>query len=155
MSPPAADDPAHNRVLSDEEEAAGEPASVEELAALGDVDALLDIARVYRAGSATVARDLKKCFEAYSAASLLGNADAEHATALFHLSGGVVPEDVVAAARLFRSAADKGHLPSKVYVANLYELGIHYRADPEKADVWYRNAARAAGPRRSIPSAPR
>src|SRR5205085_12298441 len=26
----------------------------------------------------------------------------------------------------------------------LYELGIHYKADPEKADVWYRNAARAA-----------
>jgi hypothetical protein len=43
-----------------------------------------------------------------------------------------------------RSAADKGSIPAKVYLGNLYELGIHYKADPEKADVWYRNAARGA-----------
>ena len=43
-----------------------------------------------------------------------------------------------------RSAAEKGSIPAKIYLGNLYELGIHYKADPEKADVWYRNAARTA-----------
>jgi hypothetical protein len=44
-----------------------------------------------------------------------------------------------------RAAADAGYTPAKVYLANLYELGIHYKADREKADVWYRNAARSSG----------
>jgi hypothetical protein len=55
-----------------------------------------------------------------------------------------VPQDLKEGTMRLRSAADKGSVPAKVYVGNLYELGIHYKADAEKADVWYRNAARAA-----------
>ena len=143
MSPPAAEDP--KRESEAEAEAAAGHESIEEIASQGDLEGLLALARVFRAGSPTVPRDLKKCLQCYTAAIALGSAEAEHAAALFHLAGGVVPQDAKVAASLFRSSAGKGHLPSKVYVANLYELGIHYKADTEKADVWYRNAARGAG----------
>ena len=104
-----------------------------------DVDSLLAQARKHRAN-----RDMRACFDAYRAAAELGSAEAEHATALFILNGSVVPQDLKDGATRLRSAAEKGSVPARVYLGNLYELGIHYKADPEKADVWYRNAARAA-----------
>lgn len=113
--------------------------SIEELVAAGDAPRLLELAKGYRAS-----RDLKACLACYEAASTLGSAEAQHAVALFLLSGGVVAKDEKRAAVLLREAADKGHLPSRVYVANLYELGIHYKQDAAKADVWYKNAARTA-----------
>jgi hypothetical protein len=123
------------------DDAAGDEAkpTIDDLLLHGDVDSLLELAKSYRAS-----KDLKSCFQCYEAAAKLGSAEAEHAVGQFHLSGGVVPKDEKTAASYLRSAADKGHLPSRVYVANLYELGIHYKADAEKADVWYRNAARSA-----------
>lgn len=119
--------------------------SIEALRAAGDVDGLVRLAKAYRAGTAGVARDLMKCFDAYRAASDLGSATASHALGLFHLHGGPVAPDEMEAAKRFRAAADAGHLAAKVIVANFYEIGIHYRADPAKSDVWYRNVARAAG----------
>jgi TPR repeat protein len=105
----------------------------------GDVDALLTLAKTRRA-----AKDLKGCYEAYKSAADLGSMEAEYAVALFVMNGSVVPQDLKEGTMRLRSAADKGSIPAKVYLGNLYELGIHYKADPEKADVWYRNAARAA-----------
>ncbi len=124
---------------------AGGGSSIADLAAQGDIEGLLALARAYRAGQGGIGRDLSKCFEAYKAAAELGDAAAEHAVALFYLAGGVVPRDEREGAGRLRAAADKGHVPAKVYLGNLYELGVHYKADPSKADVWYRNAARAAG----------
>src|SRR5262249_16132544 len=60
------------------------------------------------------------------------------------MTGGVVTQDLKEGATRLRSAAEKGSVPAKVYLGNLYELGIHYKADREKADVWYRNSARDA-----------
>jgi TPR repeat protein len=114
------------------------------LVASGDVDALLDLARACRAGTGGTKRDLQKCFACYSEAAKLGSAEAEYSVALFYLSGGVVPQDLKEGAARLRVAADGGYLPAKVYLANLYELGVHFAADPSKADVWYRSAARAA-----------
>jgi hypothetical protein len=114
------------------------------LRAAGDMEGLLAAAKAYRSGKAPGGRDMNKCFEAYAAAAELGSPDAEYAGALFYLNGGVVPQDLKEGATRLRAAAEKGSLPARVYLGNLYELGIHYRADPEKADVWYRNAARAA-----------
>jgi TPR repeat protein len=110
-----------------------------EAVAEGDVDALLALAKTRRS-----AKDLKGCYEAYKSAADLGSMEAEYAVALFLMNGSVVPQDLKEGTMRLRSAADKGSIPAKVYVGNLYELGIHYKADPEKADVWYRNAARAA-----------
>jgi hypothetical protein len=133
MSPPREDPRAAGA------SAAGELPSIEELALAGDVEQLLGLAKSYRA-----ARDLRTCLACYEAAARLGSAEAEHAVGLFCLSGGIAPQDERRAASLFRNAADKGYLPSKVYLANLYELGIYYKQDAAKADVWYRNVARAA-----------
>jgi hypothetical protein len=131
---------------------AGAPAANEDLEegpadleAAGDVEGLLARARAYRAGSPPFPRDLRKCFEAYAAAARLGSADAEYAVALFLVNGGPVPQDLKEGATRLRAAAERGSVPAKVFLGNMYELGIHYRADPEKADVWYRNAARSAG----------
>ncbi|HVJ89049.1 MAG TPA: tetratricopeptide repeat protein [Labilithrix sp.] len=114
------------------------------LKARADVDGLLALARAYRTGKAPGGRDLARCLEAYRAAAELGSRDAEYAIALFCMTGGVVPQDFKEGAARLRSAAEKGSIAAKVYLGNMYELGIHYKADPEKADVWYRNAARSA-----------
>ena len=112
---------------------------------VGHVPGLLALAKAYRSGTAPGGRDMKKCLEAYRAAAELGSAEAEYAVALFYINGGaVVAQDLKEGAVRLRSAAEKGSIPAKVYLGNLYELGIHYKADAEKADVWYRNAGRAA-----------
>ena len=130
---------------SSEESSASE---VEELIATlrsaNDVEGLLALAKQYRSGQG-VPRDMHACLLAYTAAADLGSPVAQHAVGIFHLNGSVVARDDKTAAAQFRAAADQGHVASKVLVANFYELGIHYRADASKADVWYRNAARAAG----------
>src|SRR5207249_1899863 len=85
------------------------------------------------------------CLDCYQAAAELGSGEALHATAMFYFSGGVVAQDLKEGAQRFRSAAEKGYGPSKVFVANLYELGIQYKEDKEKADTWYRSVARGEG----------
>ena len=111
----------------------------------GDVNAILALAKAYRAGTAPGGRDMKRCLDAYEAAADLESAEASFAVALFYLTGGVVAQDLKEGATRLRGAAERGSVPAKVYLGNLYELGIHYKADTEKADVWYRNAARGAG----------
>ncbi len=111
----------------------------------GDVDGLLKLAKQFRSGAGGAKRDLAACFEAYRAAAELGSAVAQHAVGLFYLNGGGgIDRSERDAALQFRAAADQGHLASKVLVGNFYELGVHYRADAAKADVWYRNVARSA-----------
>ena len=136
---------ADDEAAAEEAAAEDEGRSLAKLVAGSDVDGLLALAKAYRSGTGSVPRDLKQCFECYRAAAGLGSAAAEHAVALFYLTGGVVERDEREGAARLRAAADKGHTPAKVYLANLYELGIHYKADAEKADVWYRNAARSSG----------
>jgi hypothetical protein len=110
-----------------------------------NVPGLLALAKAYRAGTAPGGRDMGKCLDAYRAAAALGSAEAEYGVALFSMNGGTtVPQDLRQGTLHLRAAAEKGSVPAKVYLGNLYELGIHYKADAEKADVWYRNAARGA-----------
>jgi hypothetical protein len=133
---------------ADESELADEAANAGDLDTLrkqGDVSGLLALAKAYRSGTVAAGRDLAKCLEAYRAAAVLGSAEAEYAVALFHMNGGsVVPQDLREGTMRLRAAAEKGSVPAKVYLGNLYELGINYKADAEKADVWYRNAGRGA-----------
>jgi hypothetical protein len=139
---------------ADESELAAEAAAspdandLDALRARGDVPGLLALAKACRSGTAAPTgsgRDMKRCLEAYRAAAELGNAEAEYAVALFYMNGGsVVAQDLKEGTMRLRSAAEKGSVPAKVYLGNLYELGIHYKADTEKADVWYRNAGRGA-----------
>jgi hypothetical protein len=148
-SDPKAGAPEHDPYEADEAEAAeslGEGAfDLEALRLRGDMEGLLALAKAYRSGTAPGGRDLTRCLAAYRAAAELGSAEAEYAVALFHMNGGtVVAQDLKEGATRLRAAADKGSVPAKVYLGNLYELGIHYKADAEKADVWYRNAGRAA-----------
>lgn len=143
MSPPDPD-----RRTADEEEDADEAGpetlDLETLKLRADVPAILALAKAYRAGTPHVPRDMAKCLEAYRAAAELGSGEASYAVALFYLNGGLVGQDLKEAATHLRAAAERGSIPAKVYLGNLYELGIHYKADAEKADVWYRNAARGA-----------
>lgn len=113
--------------------------SLEALEARGDVDTLLAEAKAARA-----ARDMLRALAFYEAAARLGNGEANYATALFHLTGQTGSIDLKKGSAHLRAAAEAGILPAKVYMGNLYELGIHFQADPEKADVWYRSAARQA-----------
>ncbi len=125
----------------DEEEA---PSELDLLVQAGDAAALVALARAHRTGAEGREKSMRLCHEAYEAAANLGSAEASYALALFAMQGGLGAQDWKAGAAHLRRAADAGHLDAKVYIANLYELGIHYAKDPAKADVWYRNAARQA-----------
>jgi hypothetical protein len=138
------DPEARREATQADEEGDADAADLDGLRLRGDVEGLLALAKACRAGTAPGGRDLPKCYAAYAAAAELGSGDAEYAVALFHLSGGVVPQDFKVGSTRLRGAAEKGSVAAKVYLGNLYELGIFYKADPEKADVWYRNAARGA-----------
>jgi len=127
-------------------EAAGPDAyDLDALQKQANVAGLLALAKAYRAGTAPGGRDMAKCLEAYRAAAALESAEAEYAVGLFYMNGGtVVSQDLRQGTLHLRTAAEKGSVPAKVYLGNLYELGINYKPDSEKADVWYRNAARGA-----------
>lgn len=155
---PPADPPQRNHAIPESErdpyeadeselgEAAGADAyDLDALQTQANVPGLLALAKACRAGNAPGGRDMAKCLDAYRAAAALGSAEAEYAVALFYMNGGtVVPQDLRQGTLHLRTAAEKGSVPAKVYLGNLYELGINYKADAEKADVWYRNAARGA-----------
>lgn len=128
----------------DADEAGPDTLDLDTLKLRGDMPAILSLAKAYRAGTPHVPRDMLKCLEAYRAAAELGSGEASFAVALFYLNGGLVGQDLKEAVTHLRAAAERGNVPAKVYLGNLYELGIHYKADVEKADVWYRNAARGA-----------
>ncbi|MBK6464143.1 MAG: hypothetical protein IPF92_24540 [Myxococcales bacterium] len=120
-------------------------ASIADLAREGDADTLFLLAKAARTGTHGRAKDLACAFAAYRAAGELGHPDADYAAALFHLNGTATPRDLKEGAAVLRRAADRGSVDAKITLGNLYELGVHFARDAEKADVWYRNAARAAG----------
>jgi hypothetical protein len=114
-----------------------------ELEARGDAAGLRELAMAHRGGTRGAAKDMKACFDCYEAAAKLGDTESAYALALFLFAGIVVPADAKSGVTYLRAAADGGSLAARVYLANLYELGIHYKADKDKASVWYRSAARA------------
>ena len=121
-------------------------ATVEGLARAGDAEGLFLLAKAARQGTHGRPKDLAVALSAYRTAGELGHGDADYAAALFSLTGtGGAERDFKDGTARLRRAAERGNLDAKVYLGNLYELGIHYAKDSEKADVWYRNAARAAG----------
>ncbi|HHH30639.1 MAG TPA: sel1 repeat family protein, partial [Polyangiaceae bacterium] len=119
--------------------------SLDDLIELGDVDGLLALARAHRLGIRGKERDLGQCYQALSAAAELGSAEAAFRSALFHLSGVVVPGDVTEGLTRLRAAAKAGSERARLYLANVYELGIGRDPAPDKAGVWYRGVARALG----------
>ncbi len=122
----------------------GPPPSIDELVAEGDPEKLLELGAAYRVGTPFVDRDHHGALECFEAASRLGSADAEYLAGVAYMDGVGVKADLAEGAKRLRSAAQRGSMRAKVYVANLYEMGVYYQADREKADVWYRNVARAA-----------
>lgn len=122
----------------------GPSASIDELVANEDVEGLLELGAAYRLGAGPIPKDAFKAVECFEAASRLGHAESEYFVGVAHLNGLGVSKDLAEGVKRMRSAAQRGSLRAKVYVANLYEMGVHYAADRDKADVWYRNVARAA-----------
>lgn len=122
----------------------GPPPSIDELVAEGDPEKLLELGAAHRVGTPHVPRDHLKALECFEAASRLGSADAEYLAGVAYMDGVGVTSDLAEGAKRLRSAAQRGSMRAKIYVANLYEMGVYYQADREKADVWYRNVARAA-----------
>lgn len=123
----------------------GPAPSIDELLANEDVAGLMELGAAYRMGTPHVDRDLFKALESFEAASRLGSHQAEYLVAVAYMNGQGIARDLAEGAKRMRSAAQRGSLRAKVWVANLYELGVHYAVDRDKADVWYRNVARAAG----------
>ena len=80
-------------------------------------------------------------------AAIAGDADAQFSIGETYLQGQntdhklPVAERLSKAARWFRRAAEKGHVPSQYRLATLYELGQGAPKDLAEAMVWYRRAA--------------
>lgn len=122
----------------------GPAPSIDELVANGDAERLMELGALRRVGTPFVERDAFKALECFEAASRLGHVEAEYLVGVAYADGIGIGADLAEGVKRLRSAAQRGSLRAKVYVANLYEMGVHYQADREKADVWYRNVARAA-----------
>ncbi|HJL20065.1 MAG TPA: hypothetical protein RMH99_30650, partial [Sandaracinaceae bacterium LLY-WYZ-13_1] len=147
---PQPDDPEALAEALDEEEPLGPgfdgpPPSIDELAANEDAHGLMVLGAAYRAGTPYVERDSFEALQCFEAASRLGDPEAGYLVGAAYFDGEGIGRDPAEGAKRLRAAAQRGSLRAKVYVANLYEMGVHYAHDPEKADVWYRNVARAAG----------
>ncbi|MCB9596773.1 MAG: sel1 repeat family protein [Sandaracinaceae bacterium] len=135
---------AFDEALQESRTAAVPTQSIDELVANEDVNGLIELGAAYRAGAGTIPKDAFKAVECFEAASRLGSEEAEYFVGVAFMNGLGVGRDVAQGATRLRSAAQRGSLRAKVYVANLYEMGVHYATDRDKADVWYRNVARAA-----------
>lgn len=147
MSAQAKPDPAEEALdeMLEESRAKEAPtASIDELVASEDVQGLIELGAAYRVGVGAIPKDAFKAIECFEAASRLGSAEAEYFVGVAFMNGLGVGRDVAEGAKRLRSSAQRGSLRAKVYVANLYEMGVHYATDRDKADVWYRNVARAA-----------
>jgi len=129
--------------LEERSEAPEELPAFEDLVSAGDVDGLIDLGAAHRTGQGAD-KDPARALECFEAAADLGSADAAYLVAVSYLNGVGVAQDMKTGAGRLRAAAQGGSLRAKVFLANLYELGVFYDKSTEKADVWYRNVARAA-----------
>lgn len=135
-----------DELVAEESASAAVPTlSIDELVANEDVQGLVELGAAYRIGAGAIQKDAFKAVECFEAASRLGSAEAEYFVGVSFMNGLGVGRDVAEGAKRLRSSAQRGSLRAKVYVANLYEMGVHYATDRDKADVWYRNVSRAAG----------
>ncbi len=123
----------------------GPAPSIDELLAEENVEGLMELAAAHRVGTPYVEESLFDALQCYEAASRVGSAEAEYHVGRAYFGGVGIARDQAEGAKRIRSAAQRGDLRAKVFVANLYEMGVVYATDASKADVWYRNVARAAG----------
>ncbi len=120
-------------------------ATLEALEEAGDIETLMTLAASYERGTDEIDRDPERAIIAYEAASRLGDSDASYWLAREAFGRGIDAESLERGVRFLRLAADAAHVQARVFLGNLYELGVHYEIDLDKADLWYRSAARAAG----------
>lgn len=118
------------------------------LADEGNVDALRNVAQMYRLGLG-VQRDDTTAFEYYEQAAERGSDDAQVNAAFQLLTGKGVEQDREAAATWFAKAADQGNPLAQYNLGLMYEKGVGVDKDMDFALELYRQAA-SQGQRRAI-----
>ena len=119
-----------------------EPAAEE-----GDVDALVNLAQLYRLGLG-VNQDDTKAFELYEKAAQQGSDDAQVNVAFQLLMGKGIDQDREGAANWFAKAADQGNALAQYNLGLMYEKGIGVARDRDFAIELYQVAA-SKGQRRA------
>lgn len=114
----------------------------------GNVDALRNLAQLYRLGLG-VQRDDTKAFELYERAADLGSPEAQVNVAFQLLTGKGVEQNREEAAKWFEKAADQGDPLAQYNLGLMYEKGVGVQKDDDLAMDLYRLAA-AQGQRRAI-----
>lgn len=71
----------------------------------------------------------------------LREAEEDYRSGVRAADGVGVPQDYAAAARYYRKAAEKGHVPAQYNLAYLLENGLGVKRDCRQAALWYRKAA--------------
>jgi TPR repeat protein len=120
----------------------------EPLAEEGNVDALRNLAQMYRLGLG-VEQDDEKAYDLYRQAANLGSDQAQVNIAFQLLTGKGVEQDRSKAAAWFARAADAGNPLAQYNLGLMYEKGIGVERNEEFATELYRVAA-SQGQRRAI-----
>jgi TPR repeat protein len=71
----------------------------------------------------------------------LREAEEDYRSGVRAADGVGVPRDYATAARYYRKAAEKGHVPAQYNLAYLFENGLGVKRDCKQAAFWYRKAA--------------
>lgn len=111
----------------------------------GDVPAMINIAAMYRNGSA-VPQDDTASFGWHMRAAQTGNLTAETLVAEDYIKGYGVPVNYVAGASWYRSAAERGNAAGMNGLADLYATGRGVPRSNVEALKWYVRAKAASSP---------
>jgi TPR repeat protein len=99
---------------------------------------------LYKKGVPDVlAQNFKEAFRLFSAASALGNLNAQGNLGVLYMTGKGVEKDETKAVKLFRDGAEKGDPSCMFFYAQSLENGVGVRKDPDAAKHWRLRAAEA------------
>ena len=107
----------------------------------GDLDAQLFVAKAYVEGQ-IVERDMQQAVAWYLRAAKRGNVEAQfQAAKILHAGADGVKRQPLAATKLYKAAAKRGHTGAQNWLGYAYQHGHGVIKDYKVAADWYKNAA--------------
>jgi hypothetical protein len=110
-------------------------------ARLGEKDAQVTLANMYRDGKGVLDQDYQAAMDWYRKAAEQGSAEAQHNVGSIYCSGDGVPQDYSLAMEWYRMSAKQGYAESQREVGMMYMLCQGVSEDYVRAMEWLRKAA--------------
>ena len=104
----------------------------------GDLDAQLELARIYATGSSSVARNVRVAMDYYQLAAEQGSHSAQVALGNLYFNGVSIPQNYLQAYGWYRLAAHDGWMNGAQFrLGYLYANGLGVTKDLIRAYVWF------------------